>query len=337
MKDLNLKVRFDVVLWGLVLLLAVGLRLVALGSLPLTDQEAVHALASAGSTPYASPFRVLGGSVVPHAAAYHTLTALLFSIFGASNILARLVPALFGIALVALPLFAQEELGRSRALLMALLLAVMPSLVTLSRTAGGASLGLFGAGAIALSYLKRTEAADGRVDVWLVTGLAVVLTSGTAWLHLLFVLGAGYLLLRLWEWMRDRPSDLSLKLGLNRRALGASLIMAGLLAAGFGLFPSGLVGLSSSIGDWLTGWGAANEPGYLPAWTWLLSIPIYETLIVGAGILGLIILVRQNHKQSGMSFWLSLGALIYFLIYPGRSVFSIALVLLPWVFFASTF
>jgi hypothetical protein len=38
-----------------------------------------------------------------------------------------------------------------------------------------------------------------------------------------------------------------------------------------------------------------------------------------------------------MSFWLSLGALIYFLIYPGRSVFSIALVLLPWVFFASTF
>jgi hypothetical protein len=337
MKELNLKIRFDLILWGLVLLLAAGLRVSALGGLPLTDQEAVHTLASAESTPYASPFRVLGDPIVPHSGAYHSLTAMLFSIFGTTNALARIVPALFGIALVALPLFAQDELGRSRAWLMALLMAVMPSLVTISRSAGGAAIGAFGAGAIALSALKRPNKTEGRVDMWAIAGLACLLSSGIAWLHLVIILAAGYGLQRIWHWLGDRSSRPSFELALDQKTLGITLIATGLLASGLGLFPSGLVGLSTPIGDWLGGWKASSELNFLPAWTWFLSIPIYETLIVGSGVLGLVAVLRQKERPSGFLFWLSLGATIYFLIYPDRGVFSIALILLPWVYFAAGF
>jgi hypothetical protein len=335
-KDQSLKIRVELIFFVFIVLLASALRLGNLGELPLTDPEAVHALAAASSTEYASPFPVLGEPIVPHSAAYHSLTAMLFTVFGPSNALARLIPALFGIAFVLLPLCAQSELGRSRAWLMALLLSVSPSLVTISRTAGGASIGLFGAGALALGLLRNLETSDRRRQFWLTAGIGFLLASGVTWLHLLISVGVAMLVYFLWRWLGDRAFGWRFEQILGWRTIGIALIFTGLLASGIGLFPSGLIGLSSSFGDWFAGWAAGAQLNYLPAWTWLISIPIYETLIVVLGFIGLILLARKDNGRGSILAWLSLGALIYFLIYPGRDAASVAIVLIPWTYFGAS-
>ena len=61
--------------------------------------------------------------------------ALIFSLFGDSNFTARLLPAFFGTALVALPYFLRRQLGRWGSLAVATLLAFSPLLLYFSRYA----------------------------------------------------------------------------------------------------------------------------------------------------------------------------------------------------------
>jgi hypothetical protein len=119
--------------------------------------------------------------------------------------------------------------------------------------------------------------------------------------------------------------------------LAATVIFVLLISAGLGLFPSGLIGLSSPIGDWLKGWGAAQELNYLPVMTWLMSIIIYEPLTLFLGIVGIIVVARQNSNRSGPLIWVALGTVIYFLIYPGRDPSSIAILSLVWLYYGSVF
>ena len=65
------------------------------------------------------------------------LNSILFALLNAGDGLARLVPALAGAALVALPAFWRERIGRIGALGAALLLAISPVAIMTSRTASG--------------------------------------------------------------------------------------------------------------------------------------------------------------------------------------------------------
>ncbi len=71
-----------------------------------------------------------------HGAFQSVATAGVFSIFGASDFTARLLPALFGVLLAALPLTMTRQLGRTGAIVAALLLAVSPTMLYYSRFAG---------------------------------------------------------------------------------------------------------------------------------------------------------------------------------------------------------
>ena len=69
-----------------------------------------------------------------------SLQALLFSLFGASDMAARLFPALAGSALVMLPFLIRSSVGRLGALAASLALAISPSLVYSARYGDGAAL-----------------------------------------------------------------------------------------------------------------------------------------------------------------------------------------------------
>jgi uncharacterized protein (TIGR03663 family) len=130
-----LSISLEVVVWLAVIGLAAALRLALLEHLPLTIDESFRSFAawqtSQGDVPANWP-----GDMTS------SLTAHLFSIFGSSDLLARLLPALAGSALIAL-LWPLSRYVGGAALAAAGLLAFSPLLVHVSRSALPYSVGAF--------------------------------------------------------------------------------------------------------------------------------------------------------------------------------------------------
>ncbi len=132
-------------LWIGVLALAALLRFWGLGDKPLHHDESMHAYFSLTFAQSASNYAydpLLHGPFQFHAEGLmFSIIMTLQHIFAARAIgnpwindtTARFVPALFGLAIVALPYGLRRELGRTGALIAAFLLAVSPSFVYFSR------------------------------------------------------------------------------------------------------------------------------------------------------------------------------------------------------------
>jgi hypothetical protein len=110
-------------------ILALALRLIKLDSLPLGDLEASWALQAFHLSQNAHP--VLGSQ-----SGYILPTALLFFIFGSTDFMARVMPALAGSLLVLIPYILRDRLPGKSAILLAFFLALEPGLLALSRTVG---------------------------------------------------------------------------------------------------------------------------------------------------------------------------------------------------------
>lgn len=116
----------ETALFGLALLLGLGLRLLNLGASPLSESEAAWALQA-----------LHPAAGIASQPGYVQITGLIFALFGATDLTARLFPALCGAALVLLPVLFRRPLGRAAALVLAFGLALDPGLVTIARQAGG--------------------------------------------------------------------------------------------------------------------------------------------------------------------------------------------------------
>ena len=164
-----LSISLQTVLWLAVIGLAAALRLARLEHLPLTVDESVRAFAawqtSQGDTPANWP-----GDMTA------SITAYLFSIFGSSDLLARLLPALAGATLVALFWPLSRYVGGG-ALAAAGLVAFSPLLVHVSRSALPYSVGAFLCLAMVLSLFAYLRT---RRPLWLFAlALSLGLTLGS--------------------------------------------------------------------------------------------------------------------------------------------------------------
>jgi predicted membrane-bound mannosyltransferase/DNA-binding beta-propeller fold protein YncE len=129
-----LAVRYwEIALYAGLVGLALGMRLWGLGSRAIHHDESLHMFYS---------WELAEGRGYVHVPFMHGplqffLNAAIFKVpfFGDNDFTARLVYAIFGAALVALPFFLRGFLGRTGALLAALLLAFSPSLLYFSRFA----------------------------------------------------------------------------------------------------------------------------------------------------------------------------------------------------------
>lgn len=152
--NLRVCVTVEMVLYAALGGVALCARVLALGDAPLTSDEARQALASWNFI-NGKPDAFIGSPLL------FTGNALLFLLFGANDTSARLLPALFGSALVLLPALLRHELGRVGALMASVLLAFSPSLVFFSRTLDGAMIAVtcaLAALAFALRYLTERDA-----------------------------------------------------------------------------------------------------------------------------------------------------------------------------------
>ena len=138
----------------LALVLGLFLRMLHLGSAPLSDSEAAWALPA---------LHMARGEVLQPAgasSAYLALTGTSFFLFDPTDGLARFWPALAGSLLVLLPFLLRRKLGYYPAAFLAFGLAIDPGLVTVSRQADGPMFSLaFTLLAAGLWYLRRPLAA----------------------------------------------------------------------------------------------------------------------------------------------------------------------------------
>jgi len=131
----TLSVSLETVVWLAVIGLAAALRLARLEHLPLAIDESVRAFAAWQASESDIPANWPGDMTA-------SLTAHLFSLFGSSDILARLLPALAGSALIAL-LWPLSRYVGGAALAAAGLLTFSPLLVHVSRSGLPYSVGAF--------------------------------------------------------------------------------------------------------------------------------------------------------------------------------------------------
>lgn len=283
-------------LWTVLLILAAAVRLVGLGALPLSADEAAQALAALRAV---RPGVLSPGTVSVPPLLFH-LNAFLFALFDGSDGLARLVPALCGVGLVLTPLLLRRYLGCWGALGSGLMLALSPTVLAYSRTLDGAVPAAFG---VMLLLGATARYLDSWRPVWPVLGglgLALALTAGpAAWgllAGLILALGAGLYIWRdqvAWYWPMIRPA-----LGRGLAAFGLGLLIFG---AGLGFHPAGLAAAGEQFLRWLN----ANPSALSSAPRILAS----EPLILTAGLVGAGLALGRRHGMGLLwAFWAAAGA-----------------------------
>ena len=308
----------------LLLLAIVGLgavlRLTELGRLPLSTEEALHALAGWQVWRPES-----AGVFTPVSSLFVTATALLSQVLGAGDAALRLLPALAGTVTVALPWLLRRRLGTIGALGAALILAFSPTLSAASRTAEGQS---FAALALLLLLVGWLRYRDGDGDRWL------LLAAGALGLGLnsdpIFYGGLVTLVAALWLQMRYEPgSDAPRPERAALRPDRALLLRAGvvtllLFSAGnafFLLYPAG-----GALAQWLGRFGVPDD-----LLTWLnplLALGRYELLALLAGGAGLLWISWQGSERLWLFIFWFTGGLVLALLQDG-AVSNVILLVLP--------
>ncbi len=315
------------ILYFLAFLLALGLRFIQLGAVPLTDTEAtlaLQALALAnGENPLLSP-----------QPGYILLTSIPFYLFESTNFLARLFPALAGSLLVFAPYFFREKLAERVALLSTFLIAIAPGLIALSRQASGTMLAItFGVFAWAMWHEKRPQAAGifagiallGGASVWmglLIAALTWALAQNLLPQEDVEIMEAPSRAQASQNGERSRTDDLKVAAKYG----GITLLLVGTL---FLLSPNGISAFAASLGEFLGGWRNQSD---VPATRVLVGFIAYYPFALLFGLVGGIRAILSKEK-TGIT--LSLWALVAFLLiifYPAHQVADLIWVTLPlWI------
>lgn len=305
--------RRETALYLLAFAIALAVRLLRLGTLPLTDLEAKWALQALGAAQGAHP--APGSQPV-----YVLLASIFFFIYGGgTNFLARLVPALTGSALAFVPLLFRDRLKPRPSLILAFCLALDPGLVALSRQAGSSIL--------AITFLFLAWGLWRQKNArWAGVFAGLALLSGSSLWAGLLGLALTWAIRQAWERGSQTESAQSparsewlsaLWFGLGTLVLGGTL---------FFLSPNGLSAWISSLSEYLAGW---RSPSGISFGMLLFSLIVYQPLAL---ILGLIAVVRGwrfgSLRVKRLSLWAAV-ALLLALFYPARQVSDLAWMLIP--------
>jgi DNA-binding beta-propeller fold protein YncE len=279
--------------WIVTLATALALRLMRLDTVALDAGEAARAYDAwvlFRGQPSAS-----GEAIPDRGAAFLLLEGLVFFLFGATDVVARLVPVLAGLAVVLLPLAFRLWLGAPAALGIAALIAVSPTLVFASRVVSPeivvAALALAAVAILVhLGTPGRAGAHPGAVALGVVVGAAFAI--GPSSLSVVFTLLVGIALAAF------AAPDGVLRRGLHalRREMPAywiaKLVAIVLAFTRFLSHPSGIAGTR----DTLAGWGEILAgPGTQPVQLFILALLIYEPIAVAFAVVAL---ARNEQREA---------------------------------------
>lgn len=333
-KNIQSTFTWETAAYGLLLALALLLRLVDLDSYPLNAAEAGRALNAWQLARGAAP-DIVGSPLLLHG------TALSFFLFSANDFTARLFPALFGAALVLVPALWRGYLGRMGALLAAGLLTFSPLAVYYSRYLGPQ---ILVAGSTLLVLTAAAGFADSRDNRYLylgAVGTALLLASGpSAYFTVLILVAAGVVAWTISPHLGGDLLDRLRKAGKGRvseRARTAGLLFLGTaLAAGslFLLHLTGLRGFADVLTEW---WNGFSARGGLPWFGPLLWPVFYEPVVLVFGIVGGAVALRRRDAWGGLLLGFSLGAAAMLLAWPAHTSGDLLLVSVPLTLLAAKY
>ena len=317
-----LVVRLNLAQVALVILLLLGAlaRFANLDRIPLAPVEAQEALAA-----WQRWQPGVNSPMLPASPAYYSLTTLLMAFTGASDVTARFVPALFGLALVGLPWLLRRRIGVWGALIASLALAVSPLHTFAARSADGATIALFAGMFLVLSRLRFLEFAQRHwfYGLWVALGLGLVSAP------LFYSALVGILL----AWVAQAtlgPALVTETPFPEQRIIrnGILITMGVALALGtfFSWYPAGIGSLGNILGQWL---GRFGFPAGLSHWADPILVFVrYEPLLFIFGLLGVFWgLWRGEAMPAFLAYWF-VGALLVVLLQPGN-MDNILLLALP--------
>ncbi|MFB0533765.1 MAG: flippase activity-associated protein Agl23 [Anaerolineae bacterium] len=328
----------EVALYVLIGMVAAGLRFYALGAQPLRESEATQALAAwrfsqgnlEGTAGY-SPLLFLGN-------------VFAFVLLGASNALARLVPALFGTALAVLPYFLRPRLGRRGALVASILLALSPSTLFFSRYLGGPIVVTACVLAVLVGFFGYLDSRQPKYAYLIAAALALSLSADPMIYTFVLIFGTFLLLLALidrlanvdmgwsavlaaWQTAREE-TDL-----LKKSALVVVAVVA-LVSTAFLLNFAGLPAALDFLPTWLAQLGP--QPGDQPWYYYFQLLVLYEPLILILGLIGLVYhyIGRRDLLTTFLLYWTVAAAVIYALA-GQKAPGNVLLLVLPLALLAS--
>ncbi len=314
--------------WIILLTAATLMRLGGLAQTPLAPDEAATALAS---------LDIAQGRVAAATGEGSLLlvgNALLFALCGAGDGLARLLPALAGSALVAVPWLWRRRLGEVGALTAAGILGVSPLLWFASRHVAGTTVGLLGA-ALLLTVMfaeigsgndSEDEDADDededespKSSILVIAGVALGLTGGAAFYDLLI---AG---LCVW-FLYGRIQLKQLRWPFAPRAMLIGAALAGFISIGFG-FHRDWSGIGNGLAGWFNSWRTWGDgaPG-------ALLLNVYEPLTLLLAFMGLGWAIARKNRGALVVGAVAAPALILTLLHPGASTLTWTTLLVPCAF-----
>jgi hypothetical protein len=299
-------------------LAALLVRLLPLESGPLSPAEAAQAWGALNL--------VRGGAASSASALFASLTAGLLFLAGPSHWAPRLLPAVAGSLVVFLPLLLPRERGRIEAFLLALLLALSPSLWIASTMAGGTTPG-FLTGGFCILYLRRKDRQP------LPAGIAIGLAAASG------PVGWSGLAIAAMVPIADRilnppvqiqssasGSEPFGKFFLNPILLAGAAVGLAAGSTGLFLFPRGLGALAAGVTDWMgaffSGWPRVGE--------FILWMVGYESLALVFGAVG-IVLLRRGTLNDEDRFWGTFVAVsaVWILVRPAAFPDETLWILLP--------
>jgi len=311
--------RRETALYLLALLIGALVRLIGLGALPLSDLEARWALQALDISTGLRP--VLGSQiayVVPTAAVFYALG-------GATNALARLIPALAGSAMILLPALFRERLKPRTAVILAFAIALEPGLASISRQAGSPILAV-------VLVLAAWGFWQKRQTRWAGVCAGLALLAGPALWPGLLGLALTWALLRPFE-VGQRKEVKTRKLAsptdARRDWVTAGAYLLGtvvLLGTLFMTVPGGLSAWLGSLPEYVAGW---TRPSDITIGVMLGSLIAYQPLALLFAVVAVIRgWLQGSLRIRALSMWMVV-ALLLALFYPSRQVPDLAWMLIP--------
>ena len=303
----------EVALWSCIGLGSLALRVWNLGIAPLTNAEAANALTALALS--------RGESVTTLNPFFITLQSIVMSLFGASDVGARLPVVIAGALLCLMPVLLRPQINRQRTLLYGALLTLSPTLVFASRQAEGALIGW----ALALAAWCCWQRGWGRAALICV---GLLLACGLDAVSPLIVLLAALVI----DGLAMKSRKASLPVTRNDLILGAAAFLVA--STGFLWRLSGLGDAFNGIAVWPLHLGYPALIGFPRLMTGSL---IYEPLMIlcaTGGVAYLILRQRFHTREALWLVWVGLGLLLLG-IDNSRSAISITPVVIGSAAFAS--
>lgn len=340
-------ISLETLAYAVLIVLAVLLRLADLDTVPLTDYEARQAVA----TLHALDADLPGTADAPSSPVVFWLQTIGFNFLGANEWTARLGGVIGGVVLLLLPLAFRARVGSLRTFIMCLMLALLPVPFVAAREHAPAIWAAVFTVLLVIAiwrYLEMRRPADATLSV--VTAAALVFLSGASGvlfgviLALTGVFGALWVALNAPQDDNRRGDDVlsdvrqALRNALTPFSLGVALLVVLAVASGFMLHPQGITYIGEAIGQATSALFTPFVDGAPLAYP-LLTLLVYDLLLVIFGIFGVIVTLRQEHVASADRVgivWLLIGTAVLLIVRGGSPADALILVL-PLVWFAAKF